>query len=687
MKPVLTSAVASFDVFDTVLTRAVGSPASSFLLLGNKLKSLELIDCSAESFARARAEAERRAFINAGGIDSGVTIEQIYAELSTVLKISRLQTHELITEEMEIERLLLQPVPQARQLVESARANSKKVAFISDMYLDGEVIKQLLTEKGLSTSEDTCYVSSDYAKTKHSGRLYAEFLKQEGVNPIQVTHCGNHPDSDVKSAQLQGLQTRPFYEGNLNRYERVLEEESWASEGLSSVMAGAARLTRLTVHVASAKEKHLRNISASVAAPILIGFILWLLRRAQKLGLKRLYFVSRDGQILFEIASRLIKKLNYDCDLRYLYGSRQAWMLPSIINTDERHLRRACIFEAHNVSVNSALDRLNIQPGEIKDKLIAATDLGEAQWNDNLTVRQRDVLRKFILNDGFVQSLIVERAKEKRTVVVDYLRQEGLLEDVPYGMVDLGTAGTLHCALSTILKSVNARPLTSFYLGYRHNDLDTYYGSLEAYFFDYRQQVGFECRGLSDMLEIICSGDHGSVVGYKEENKQIQPVLTEQVNQKVMDWGYEKVRETIHFFAETIVLDATLVNPWTDVRNSVLRAFETFWKHPSLAEANAWGSFLMEDGWGNKAQWLQIAEPYQWKHLSRILKKKQFQLRKHWWVGGAISLTPPPLQSILKAMDAISKIMLKAKPGIKMKIKRRMADYLPAKYIRIILFF
>ena len=149
MKPVLSPLVASFDIFDTVLTRSVGSPVSGFLLLGNKLKFLGLIDCSAESFARARADAERQAFHNAGGINSEVKIDQIYTELAQLLRMSTSQALELITVEQQLEQFLLHPVMHAKQLVDAARTNSKRIAFISDMYMGRPFIEQLLTEKGL----------------------------------------------------------------------------------------------------------------------------------------------------------------------------------------------------------------------------------------------------------------------------------------------------------------------------------------------------------------------------------------------------------------------------------------------------------------------------------------------------------------------------------------------------------
>jgi hypothetical protein len=66
MLPNKMNKLASFDVFDTVLTRVVGSPRTLFLLLGKRLAGLSIIDCTPETFTRARINAERYALKKSG---------------------------------------------------------------------------------------------------------------------------------------------------------------------------------------------------------------------------------------------------------------------------------------------------------------------------------------------------------------------------------------------------------------------------------------------------------------------------------------------------------------------------------------------------------------------------------------------------------------------------------------------
>lgn len=651
--------IASFDVFDTVLTRAIGSPESNFLLLGRKLKTLSLIDCSAEVFARVRANAESRAFQNAGGLDSKVNLPQIYAEVGMALRLSEAELDPLMKAEQKLEMEILRPVPRAQEIVQSARDRHKHIAFLSDMYLGTEFIQSQLAHHGLYTNGDRCYVSCDYAKSKASGALFREFLHRERVPAQAVEHCGNNSWSDVHAPQQVGIETKPFPEGNLNRYEEILESHTWATEGLSSAMAGASRLARLTVPASSQREEALRDVSASIAAPLVTGFTLWVLRRAQQLGLKRLYFVARDGQVLLEIARRLIKKLDFDCELRYLYGSRQAWSLPGITKVDEEHLNRIFIgqltLDVDFVSAHIALARLSINPEEIKDSLIAI-GLTQKDWSRNLNVEERRKLTQRVLHDKQIHELVLQKADLQRQVMIKYLKQEGLLDATPFGFVDLGTGATLHLALAEVLVLAGGKPPVSFYLGLRKGILLGQLGRPESYFYDRQFDLGlFEIPGLNVMLEATCCADHGSVVSYREVGERIEPVLREEGNPLVMNWGHPLVRETVSSFAENLLLDSSFVNPWTDIREACLDVINAFWSAPSYTEAKAWGAFPMEDGWGKESIYHCLAQSYRGRDLITTLSRGSLWGRRHWWVEGALALTPPWLKVALKISQAVGR--------------------------------
>jgi glycosyltransferase involved in cell wall biosynthesis len=76
----------------------------------------------------------------------------------------------------------------------------------------------------------------------------------------------------------------------------------------------------------------------SEAAPIegaclvLVSYVLWVMRRAEAIGLRHLYCLSRDGHILLDIVRLLADKLSINLQLRYLHvGCSQAFVQYSVI--------------------------------------------------------------------------------------------------------------------------------------------------------------------------------------------------------------------------------------------------------------------------------------------------------------------------------------------------------------------
>jgi len=631
--------VASFDVFDTVLTRAVGLPSTVFLLLGRRLTNMSLIQCTPEAFARARIEAELRAYKNVA--DGKVMLKQIYSELKTALWLTEKQCNQLINLELELENELIRMVPGARNRIWKSRANGQRVVFMSDMYLTSNFIQKQLACHGLWVDSDKCYVSCEYGKSKVTGDLFQELVQSEAVPPKLVSHCGNNMKYDVRMAKAQGLQVEPFLEGNLNGYEQILESYAWATEGLTSVMAGASRLARLAVPVSSPEQQALCNVSAGVLAPTLVGFVMWLLQNMQQRGLQRLYFVSRDGQVLIEIARRLADKLKVSCELRYIYGSRQSWNFPAVTNIAAEQLSWIWDFTDF-LSIRTLLARVRVAPEEIK-KDLTALGFKDKDWDRNLTVSERSDLPEVLLQSSELHELVIRRASEERAIIIKYFEQEGLLDSIRWGVVDIGWHGNLHGALCKLLSMIGVNPPIAFYFGLHPSSPEEYLALREAYLFNsfsgfYNKDIFMD---LVKMLEMFCAADHGTVTGFIQGTKGIQPVLKECYNQPVLNWGLPLVRETLYCFLENLVLDPTILNLKADVRQAIVHILRSFWSHPSSVEVMAWGAFPWEDGLGEETYRNTLTKGYGWKHVVRALWTGKIKAHHRGsWHQGCFALTP-----------------------------------------------
>jgi predicted HAD superfamily hydrolase len=94
--------------------------------------------------------------------------------------------------ECQLERQFLQAIPDTRKLIDNARRKGLKIAFISDMYLSSDFIRQCLKEHGLWQSGDRCYVSCEHNAEKITGELFKKVLQSENLSPTSIVHDGNN---------------------------------------------------------------------------------------------------------------------------------------------------------------------------------------------------------------------------------------------------------------------------------------------------------------------------------------------------------------------------------------------------------------------------------------------------------------------------------------------------------------
>ena len=110
------------------------------------------------------------------------------------------------------------------------------------------------------------------------------------------------------------------------------------------------------------------DIAADVVAPLLTSFVLWTLQDAEQRGLERLHFVARDGQIMHKVARALSESLETP-ELHYLYGSRQAWYLPSVSSLQGDDLE-FLVLTGQSSAPRHNLKRLNLTPETLEEPLL-----------------------------------------------------------------------------------------------------------------------------------------------------------------------------------------------------------------------------------------------------------------------------------------------------------------------------
>ena len=397
--------VVSFDVFDTLLVRVQARPADLFTQLGTELAAAGLSTPSPVEFARARQQAELTARRTAAGGE--VALAEIYAALAAALAWDAAACSIAQQREMELEGRSLKAVPAMRARVQTARESAEAVWFLSDMYLPAAFIEAVLRREGCFRDGDRLFVSGEHRASKHRGDLFTKARAQAGRPITDWLHVGDNPHADDAVPRAQGIRTELHCDGALNRYEVLAcgkrPESTWRS-----LMAGAMRRARLANPETDPTRRIIWDTGCDIVGPLVFGFVHWCLAEAKSRGVRRLYFVARDGQLPHHVASRLAPAWGFDIECRYLHGSRQAWHPAAEPGADELRARALGYFR---------------QEGLLDGTPWAMVDIG---WHGNL---QRSLGRLLALGGapppvtGFYFGLVPEASVPEGDTMLGFWNQ------------------------------------------------------------------------------------------------------------------------------------------------------------------------------------------------------------------------------------------------------------------------
>ena len=324
----------SFDVFDTLITRVTATPTGIFSLMQRKIQKNPMYQGNAyvqENFFSLRIGAEevaRNTYVR-NGINE-VTVEQIYGVLVAEHLLTEGQAVSLATLERETEQKAVQGIPSNIKKVKQLLEAGERVVLISDMYLDRETIQKMLGKVDPILASLPLYVSSDEEKKgKWTGELFRLVQEKEQVSWKDWHHCGDNPHSDYKVPKSLGIVCERYQPEALLEVEKEYLKGKEA-EAKTQLMVGCARLARIY-----GKENTAYRLGCSIGGAILYPYVNWLLKDCVEKGIKRLYFIARDGFIIKELADVMIQKQGLEIETRYLYGSRIAWRIPSGENWKE----------------------------------------------------------------------------------------------------------------------------------------------------------------------------------------------------------------------------------------------------------------------------------------------------------------------------------------------------------------
>jgi FMN phosphatase YigB (HAD superfamily) len=578
-----------------------------------------------------------------------VSVADIWMQLGNELNIGQEELVRCIQDELLIEEELIRPVPHATQRIREAHERGK-VAFVSNMYLPAEFIELQLRKYELWIPGSCVYVSSELGCSKATGALFRAVLEREAIRAQDAHHIGNDPETDVRGAKAARLRATLDLSCALNRYEQILQTAAPQTQGIGAFMAGASRLARLRAIDRDVRSRTIWEVTAGVAAPTLTAYLIWVFQRAQELGIRRLYFVSRDGQILLEMARSLAAKWNLDFELRYLYGSRHSWHVASVSAVTEKELKWIMMFTTF-LSVETAFARVCLEPEEAAPVLLEM-GLGRRAWQRNLNPRERERLAQVFLDER-VSDRILGVARARRPTVLRYFRQEGLLDGVPSAIIDVGWTGRALDSLVSILETERGVHPYAFYFGLigQGSESEPPKSPREGFYVDVPggkpEPILLDHR--STILEMFCAGDHGQVRSYVERPDGIvDPLLREPRNTLVLRWGLSELRQAVHTFLSEFSCRRTQLDDFEPLARMAGTVVREFWCHPTCDEGRVWGSFPYFDD-QTEAYWNALAEPSTLSDILWAAWGGGVATHIHSWSAANELLTSMPIRTGLRA--------------------------------------
>lgn len=281
--------VISFDIFDTLIFRAVERPDNVFEILEAENGIL--------GFAKARRDAERMARSQ----KDEVSLRDIYKILSVKFG---LEIDSGVSKELETEMKICFANPYMKELYDWLVEKEKRIIAVSDMYLSEQMIRKLLEKCGYKKFEKV-YVSSDYSFSKKDGKLQKMIKTELGEN-LKYVHLGDNQETDIegsKSAGWDALYYRNVAE--LGHHYRRSEMKSLAS----AVYKG---LVNSKLHSGYMNRDSYYELGYAYGGILASGYSQFLKKKAKELEIDQFIFLARDGYLLHQLWKKQDEDIKHD---------------------------------------------------------------------------------------------------------------------------------------------------------------------------------------------------------------------------------------------------------------------------------------------------------------------------------------------------------------------------------------
>ena len=372
--------------------------------------------------------------------------------------------------------------------------------------------------------------------------------------------------------------------------------------------------------------------------PILFSFVSFVIEDANKKGLDRLYFLSRDGYQMYLIAKRIVKLLGFEIECRYLKVSRYSMRVPGYHLDIDKAIESLCT-SGIDVTLKRILKRGALTEEECFEVLC---ELGLSD-NKDKTLKYAEVMafKDVLKKSDKLRKYISTHSKDAYDSAFAYLEQEGLLEG-DYAIVDSGWVGTLQLSIERLLRSKGADiRVGGYYFGMYEYPAEikadrTRKDKFNTFFFSPTKGLSRKRIFSNSLFEAVVTAPAGMVTGYKtiedgtvkEIENALDPVAVATVGKRI---------DALKYLLE--MLSSVPDINTKDVRKIIYLLMSD----PTEIELEAFGNISFSDdindiGRSTVAAKMSVAELKAQRFLSRLLIVKgikKVDLKESAWIEGS----------------------------------------------------
>ncbi|PTQ78625.1 putative HAD superfamily hydrolase [Nitrosomonas oligotropha] len=589
-----------FDIFDTLITRPLLDPESIKRIIARRIGGQ-----AGQLYLEFRAAAENEARRIAG---HDVGLDAIFKQFAALSGLSADVAEEICELEKSIELAIVSPRPETIALFKLAINLGKHVVLASDMYLPRTVIETMLTRCGIN-GWHKFYLSSDNRLRKDTGDFYRQLLADGNVSPHEILVIGDNEHSDVQIPVDMGFRTmhimRPVELSRaIPRFEPVIERalNRDARNDLNKQLT-LGIITQGNFHPvfyprfdpADFVPASPWAIGFTIAGPLVLSFVQWLVKKAATDGMKRLYFLAREGQILKIVYDLWVSGKADAVASEYLVLSRRAITVPMISNLDDI-FKIACTHYAPNPMPDFIFERYGLNLSDEECEELARRKIWPMKKMVSVEEENIDHLKPLL---QALEERILKQAEQERPGLMAYLDNLGLNKDSTVAIVDIGYAATTQKRLNQLL----GQKIHGYYLmtldsaeqvALKHQVI------AQGYYCHYAKPTATEpiIYRKSFTIEKFLSADDAQIVCYRTTNStDITPEFRAQSNEERQTAAAraEIRRGILDFVNQSINLRDNLLTDFEVPREIAEDLFLQFIKNPSGSETDLLRTLVLDD--------------------------------------------------------------------------------------------